>query len=167
MRKALIGKKVGMSEYFCEDGRVIPVTICELGPCVLVQKKTIERDGYSAMKVGYQNTKEQRLTKPVLDDLKKKGIPPKRIFREIDCFDDQLDEGSVINCGIFSENDIVDVTGVSKGKGFTGVVKKYGFKGGRKTHGSTFHRAPGAIGACADPAKVWKGQKMPGFAGMR
>lgn len=165
MRKALIGKKIGMSEYFCEDGKVIPVTVCELGPCVVVQKKTPEKDGYSSLKVGYQDVKEQRLPKPIKEDLKKKGIALKKIFREVDTFDDKLECGSVISCTIFSENDTVEVTGISKGKGFQGMMKRHGAKGGRATHGSNFHRAPGSIGACAYPSEVWKGQRMPGRDG--
>ncbi len=165
MNKALIGKKIGMSEYFREDGSVVPVTICELGPCVVVQKKTIEKDGYISLKIGYMEEKAQRLNKSIVEDLKKRGLTPKKIFREIDVFDESLNDGSVISCKIFSENDIVDVTGISKGKGFAGVVKRYGFKGGRKTHGSNFNRAPGSIGACAYPGEVWKGQKMPGRDG--
>ena len=165
MGKALIGRKLGMSEYFYKDGTVIPVTVCNLGPCVVVQKKTVEQDGYSSLKLGYLDTKEHRLTRPILEDLKKRGISPKKIFREVDFFDDSLDVGSVITCGIFQEDEVVNVTGISKGKGFTGVVKRYGFKGGGKSHGSKFHRAPGAIGACAFPGEVWKGQKMPGRHG--
>ncbi len=167
MRKALVGKKIGMTEHFCEDGSVIPVTVCELGPCVVLQKKTVEKDGYSSLKIGYQDVKENRLAKPNLDEFKKKGIEPKRILREIDIFDEALAEGNVLNCNLFSENDVVDVTGISKGKGFTGVMKRYGFKGGKKTHGSKFHRAPGAVGACAYPGEIWKGQRMPGRHGTK
>ena len=165
MSKALIGKKIGMSEYFCEDGSVVPVTICELGPCVVVQKKTVEKDGYHSLKVGYMDQKIQRLNKSISEDLKKRGIPPKKIFREIEVFDDTLNNGSVISCNIFAENDIVEVTGVSKGRGFAGVVKRYHFKGGKASRGSNFERAPGSIGACAYPSEVWKGQRMPGRHG--
>jgi len=165
MKKALLGKKIGMSEFFREDGEVIPVTVCELGPCVVLQKKTVEKDGYSALKIGYQDIKEKLVTRPIAADFKKKGITFKRILGEVDAFDDSLNVGSVINCNVFAENDVVDVTGVSKGKGFAGVVKKYRFKGGRETHGSTFHRAPGSIGACAFPSEVWKGKKLPGRMG--
>ena len=165
MGKVLIGRKIGMSVFFCDDGVLIPVTVCELGPCVVVQKKMPEKDGYSSLKVGYLDAKERKLAKPILEDLKKRGIEPKKILREIDIFDDSLDVGSIITCGIFQVGDVVNVTGKSKGKGFAGVVKRYGFRGGRKTHGSTFHRTPGAIGACAYPGEVWKGQKMPGRMG--
>ena len=165
MQKALIGKKIGMTEFFNEDGKIIPVTICELGPCVVVQKKTAEKDGYHSLKIGYLEEKAERLNKSIAQDLKKRGIEPKKIFREIEVFDDSLAEGSVISCNIFADNDTVDVTGISKGKGFAGVVKRYGFRGGRKTHGSNFNRAPGSIGACAYPGEVWKGQRMPGRDG--
>jgi large subunit ribosomal protein L3 len=167
MSKALIGKKIGMSEYFCEDGTVVPVTICELGPCVVVQRKTVEKDGYHSLKVGYMDQKIQRLNKSISEDLKKRGLPPKKIFREIEVFDDSLNNGSVISCSIFAENEIVEVTGISKGHGFAGVVKRYGFKGGKASRGSNFERAPGSIGACAYPSEVWKGQRMPGRYGSK
>ncbi len=165
MKKALIGKKKTMTQYIDESGTMIPVTVCELGPCVVIQKKTPERDGYAALKIGYLDTKEHRLTRPVAQDMKKRNIPLKKVLREVEIFDDTLDQGSVITCDIFSENDTVQVTGTSKGKGFAGVIKRHGFHGGKKTHGSHFHRAPGSIGACADPAEVWKGRKMPGRHG--
>ena len=167
MNRELIGRKIGMTQYIQEDGNVIPVTVCELGPCVVVQKKSKENDGYSALKIGYLDGKEKNLSKSIVNDLKNKNLPVKRIYREIENFDDSLEIGSVIDCSIFSDNDRVQVTGTSKGKGFAGVIKRYGFSGGRKTHGSHFHRAPGAVGACAYPAEIWKGQKMPGRMGNR
>ncbi|HNR90570.1 MAG TPA: 50S ribosomal protein L3 [Spirochaetota bacterium] len=168
MKKSLIGRKMGMSQYIDPEGKVIPVTICEVGPCVVVQKKTVESDGYEALKLGYLDTKEKRLAKPVLADLKKKNIAPKRVFCEVEVFDASLDVGSVVTCDIFGENDVVKVSGTSKGHGFAGVMRRHGFHGGRKTHGSNFHRAPGSIGACAYPSEVWKGKKMPGrFGGDR
>lgn len=165
MRKALLGRKIGMTQYIKEDGTVVPVTACELGPCVVVHKKTVNNDGYSALKLGFLDEKENRMTMPILKDLKKKGVAPKKIFSEVDLFDDSLDVGSAIDCTIFSEDEIVDVTGISKGHGFAGVIKRHGFHGGRMTHGSHFHRTPGAIGACAYPGEVWKGMKMPGRYG--
>ncbi len=165
MKKALIGKKIGMTQFMHEDGTVTPVTVCQLGPCVVVQKKNVEKDGYAALKLGFGEVKESRVTKPIASDLKKKGITPRRIFREVGVFDEALDIGSVVTCSIFSESDMVNVTGTSKGRGFAGVVKRHGFKGGKETHGSTFHRAPGAIGACAYPSEVWRGQRMPGRLG--
>ncbi len=167
MKKALIGRKLGMTQFTAEDGKVIPVTVCELGPCVVVQKKTVEKDGYSALKLGYVDVKETKLTLPISKDLKKKNLPMKRIFKEIETFDASLEIGAEIKCGIFAENDNVNIIGVSKGKGFQGVIKRYGFSGGRSTHGSKFHRAPGSIGAHTYPAEVWKGQKMPGRHGSK
>ena len=167
MKKALIGRKLGMTQFTAEDGKVIPVTVCELGPCVVVQKKTVEKDGYSALKLGYVDVKESKLTLPISKDLKKKNLPMKRIFREIETFDASLEIGAEIKCGIFAENDNVNIIGVSKGKGFQGVIKRHGFSGGRSTHGSKFHRAPGSIGAHTYPAEVWKGQKMPGRHGSK
>lgn len=165
MKKALIGRKIGMSQYISEDGTMIPVTVCMLGPCVVVQKKTPEKDGYSSLKLGFEDVPERKLTRPVLNDLKKRNITPKRVMGEVELFDESLDVGSVVTCEIFAENQIVSVTGISKGKGFAGVMKRHGFGGGRKTHGSDFHRAPGSIGAHTFPGEVWKGQKMPGRDG--
>jgi large subunit ribosomal protein L3 len=167
MKKALIGKKIGMTQFTKDDGTVVPATVCELGPCVIVQKKTVETDGYSALKLGYQDVKESRITKPIREDLKKKNLPMKKIFREVQVFDDALEVGSTVDCSIFEENQLVQVTGISKGKGFAGVIKRYGFSGGRKSHGSHFHRAPGSVGACAYPSEVWKGKKLPGHHGTK
>lgn len=165
MKKALIGKKIGMTQFTKENGAVVPATVCELGPCVVVQKKTFEVDGYEALKLGYQDAKEKHLSLAISKDLKKKELPLKRIFREVQVFDKGLDVGSLVDCTIFAENDLVQVTGISKGKGYAGAIKRHGFGGGRKTHGSHFHRAPGSVGACAYPGKVWKGKKLPGHLG--
>lgn len=165
MKKALIGRKIGMSQYIAEDGTMVPVTVCELGPCVVVQKKTPEKDGYSALKLGFKDVQERKVTRPILGDFKKKNIGPKRVLGEVEVFDDSLDVGSVLTCEIFAENQVVNVSGITKGKGFAGVMKRHGFGGGRKTHGSDFHRAPGSIGAHTFPGEVWKGQKMPGRDG--
>ncbi len=165
MKKSLFGKKIGMSQFIQDDGTVIPVTVCELGPCVVVQKKTVENDGYSALKLGYSDQNEKRLPRPIASDYKKKNITPRKFLGECEVFDESLDVGSELNCSIFEENDMVHVIGVSKGHGFAGVMKRYGFAGGKKTHGSHHHRAPGSIGACAYPGEVWKGQRMPGRYG--
>ncbi len=154
-----------MSQYIAEDGTMVPVTVCELGPCVVVQKKTPEKDGYSALKLGFKEIKERKVTRPILGDFKKKNISPRSVMGEVEVFDDSLDVGSVLTCEIFAENQVVNVTGLTKGKGFAGVMKRHGFSGGRKTHGSDFHRAPGSIGAHTFPGEVWKGQKMPGRDG--
>jgi len=165
MGKSIIGKKIGMTRVFDEDGNVIPVTACEVGPCVVVQKKTEEVDGYSALKLGFEDAKAKHLAKAQTADFEKKNVDLKRILKEVENFDDSLEVGSLVTCEIFTEGDVVSVSGVSKGKGFAGVVKRHGFGGGRMTHGSHFHRAPGSIGACAFPGEVWKGQKMPGRHG--
>lgn len=167
MKKALLGRKIGMTQFIKEDGTVIPVTACELGPCVVVQKKNVEKDGYSALKLGFCDRKEKRVTKPIAEDLKKKNITPKRYLAEVEDFDSSIEVGAQLDCTLFQENDTVNVTGVSKGHGFSGVIKRHGFGGGRMTHGSHFHRAPGSIGACAYPSEVWKGKKMPGRFGSK
>ncbi len=165
MKKALVGKKLSMTQVYDEDGTVVPVTVLELGPNVIVQKKTEEKDGYTAFKVGYGSIKEKNCPSPILKDLKAKNISPCRVMREIDVFDDALEVGSVIDCSILEDVKKVNVISVSKGKGFAGGIKRYGFGGGRKTHGSHFHRAPGSVGACAYPGEIWKGQRMPGRKG--
>jgi len=167
MKKALLGRKIGMTQFIKEDGTVIPVTACELGPCVVVQKKNIEKDGYSALKLGFCDQKEKRVTRPIAEDLKKKNINPKRYLAEVEDFDSSIEVGAELDCTLFQENDTVNVTGISKGHGFSGVIKRHGFGGGRTTHGSHFHRAPGSIGACAYPSEVWKGKKMPGRFGSK
>lgn len=165
MKRSLFGKKIGMSQFIQDDGTVIPVTVCELGPCVVIQKKTVESDGYSALKLSYSNQIEKRLSKPLASDYKKKNITPRKFMGECEVFDESLNVGSELNCSIFEENDLVNVIGISKGHGFSGVMKRYGFAGGKKTHGSHHHRAPGSIGACAYPGEVWRGQRMPGRFG--
>lgn len=165
MKKALVGKKLSMTQVYDENGNVVPVTVLELGPNVVVQKKTEEKDGYKALKVGYGSVKEKNCPAPVFKDLKAKDISPCRVMREIDVFDEALEVGNVIDCSILEDVKKVNIVSVSKGKGFAGGIKRHGFGGGRKTHGSHFHRAPGSIGACAYPGEVWKGQRMPGRKG--
>ena len=167
MKKALIGRKIGMTQVMKEDGTMVPVTICEVGPCVVIQKKSVENDGYAALKLGFLDAKEKNITRPVATEYKNKGLAPKKFSREVEVFDESLDVGSIIKCSIFSENEAVDVIGISKGKGFSGVIKRHGFGGGRMTHGSKFHRAPGSIGAHTYPAEVWKGQRMAGRHGTK
>lgn len=165
MKKALIGKKLSMTQVYDEAGAVVPVTVIELGPNVVLQKKTVEKDGYAALKVGYGSIKEKNCPDPILKDFKKKNLEAKRVLREVEVFDDSLEVGSVIDCGILEDVAKVNVVSTSKGRGFAGSIKRHGFGGGRATHGSHFHRAPGSIGACAYPGEVWKGQKMPGRLG--
>lgn len=165
--KSIIGKKIGMTQIFCEDGRVIPVTVLEAGPCKVVQVKTDEADGYSSVQVGYEDVlKESRVSKPLRGHFAKAGVTPQRYLREVRVENaGEFSPGQEIRAEIFEAGEKVDITGVSKGKGFQGVMKRHGFGGGRATHGSTFHRAPGAIGMCATPSRTFKGKKMPGQMG--
>lgn len=165
MGKAIIGKKIGMTQFFGENGVVVPVTICEVGPCVVIQKKTNEKDGYSALKLGFSSGKAKHLAKSQQKEFEKSNLELKRIIKEIPVHDDSLDVGSEIKCDIFNEGDLVDVIGVSKGKGFAGVIKRHGFGGGRASHGSHFHRSPGSIGQRTYPGEVFRGKKMPGRMG--
>jgi len=167
MVKAIIGKKAGMTQIFNENGKVIPVTVIEAGPCVVVQKKTSEKDGYDSVQLGFQGIKERKLTKPELGHIKKAGVPAKKHLKEF-----RLDDTSSLNVGdelkadVFAEGDKIDVTGISKGKGFAGVVKRHGAGRGRMTHGGgPVHRHAGSMGAGTDPARIFKGKIGPGQMG--
>jgi len=162
--KAILGKKLGMTHIFEKD-TLIPVTLVEAGPCVIVQKKVQDKDGYGAIQIGFNETK--KLNKPKLGYFKKREIPSQKYLREIRMKDmDKYQAGGEIRVDIFEEGDLVSVSGISKGKGFAGVVKRYGFKGGPASHGAKqWHRRPGSIGASADPSRVFKGKKMPGRMG--
>ncbi|MGC8834542.1 MAG: 50S ribosomal protein L3, partial [Armatimonadota bacterium] len=161
--KAILGTKIGMTQVFDSEGHVVPVTVIEAGPCTVVQKKTVETDSYSAIQVGYGDIKESRLNKPMLGHFKKHGVEPKRVLREFRGETD-LSVGDKITVDIFSEGDLVDVTGISKGKGFQGVVKRHHFHGGPMSHGSMVHRKPQSSGA-TDAARVFKGVRKPGHMG--
>jgi large subunit ribosomal protein L3 len=167
--KGILGKKVGMTQVFDDRGVAIPVTVIEAGPCFVAQIKTVERDGYSAIQLGMDETKPKRLTQPQLKHLEKSNLPPLRHLREIRVSAEELDsfeEGQKVLVDIFEEGEFVDVTGISKGRGFAGVVKRHGFRGGPKTHGQSDRlRAPGSIGACTTPGRVFKGKRMPGRMG--
>ncbi|SNB46474.1 50S ribosomal protein L3 [Geobacter sp. DSM 9736] len=166
MKKGIIGKKLGMTQIFAEDGRRIPVTVVEAGPCVVLQKKTVERDGYNAIQVGFAAKETARATRALLGHCKDAGQGAFNYLRELQVENiDQYNVGDTINADVFAEGDVIDVTGTSIGKGFQGVVKRWGFKGGRSTHGSRFHRAPGSIGCSATPSRVFKNKKMPGQLG--
>ena len=166
MNKAIIGKKIGMSQVFTADGKVIPVTVVEAGPCAVVQVKTVERDGYDAIQVAYGTIKAKNVTKPLLGHYKKAGIEPKRYLREFRLADTSAYEvGSEIKCDIFAEGDRVDVTGTSKGHGFSGPMKRWNFHTGPMAHGSGYHRGVGSRGACATPGRVFKNKKMSGQYG--
>jgi large subunit ribosomal protein L3 len=167
MIKGILGKKLGMTQVFAADGRRVPVTVIEAGPCVVLQKKTVESDGYSALQFGYGEKKAHRVNKPEMGHFKKVGKGAFAHVREIRSDDvDQYQIGDEVTCGtLFNAGDIIDVTGTGKGKGFQGVIKRWHFAGGRATHGSMFHRAPGSIGASAWPSRVFKGKKMAGQMG--
>lgn len=168
MVNGIIGKKVGMTQVFANDGTVTPVTVIKAGPCVVVQKKTVNSDGYDAVQLGLVEDKSPRkINKPMEGHFKRAGVPPTRILREIrlDSGEDSTSVGDKVLVDVFRENDLVDVVGRSKGRGFAGFVKRHGFGGGRATHGSMFHRAPGSIGASAFPSRVIKGTRMAGHLG--
>lgn len=168
MTTGLIGKKLGMTRIFTEDGRWIDVTVLEAGPCTVVQRKTLDKDGYDAVQIGFGEVKETRCNKPLSGHFAKAGLSPKRTLRELRIEESsELKMGDEIKADIFSLGDRVDVSGTSKGKGFAGVMKRHGYHGGPGTHGSNFHRRPGAIGQSADPARVFKGKGMPGHMGNR
>lgn len=168
MKKGLIGKKLGMTQIFWDDGSVIPVTAIEAGPCVVIQKKTESTDGYDAIQLGFDRVKEKAVTKPMKGHFKKADKGSFRILREFRLESiDEYEVGSELKADIFQVGDYVDVVGTTRGRGFAGVVKRHGFKGGRATHGSMFHRAPGSIGASAWPSRVFKGTRLPGHMGNR
>lgn len=164
MTNGLLGKKVGMSQIFAADGQRIPVTVLEVGPCTVLQKKTSTNDGYEAVQLGFQAKDSQRVNKPEMGHFKKTGKGAFTYVREFK-ITGECAVGDEISCELFSPGDRIDVTGISKGKGFQGVIKRWNFSGGRATHGSMFKRRPGAIGQSAWPAKVIKGKKMPGQLG--
>jgi large subunit ribosomal protein L3 len=164
--KNMIGKKVGMTQIFKEDGQVIPVTVVEAGPLIVVQKKTIESDGYDAIQVGFQEIKERRANKPAKGHFDKADLEYKKYLREFKVSNpDDYEIGQEIKADAFAEGDMIDVTGTSKGKGTQGVIKRHGFGRGRETHGSKFHRAPGGMSAGTYPGRVFKGHKMAGRMG--
>src|SRR6185369_9938562 len=166
MKKGIIGKKLGMTQIFIEDGTRIPVTVIQAGPCVVIQKKTSNTDGYSAVQVGFESMSASAATKPILGHSTKAGQGVFRHLRELqlDGMSD-LEIGDMLTVEQFQPGDYVDVTGTSIGKGFQGVIKRWNFSGGRASHGSRFHRAPGSIGASATPSRVFKNKKMPGQLG--
>lgn len=167
MQTAIIGKKKGMTQIFDQDGKFIPVTVVEAGPCVISMKKTIENDGYEAVQMGYGDLKPHKVTKPMKGHFDKHDVAPKKTLKEFR-FEDvtAYNVGDIIKADVFEEGNKVDVTGTSKGKGFTGVIKRWKFSRMKETHGSgPVVRKGGSIGACADPGKVWKGKKMAGHLG--
>ena len=167
MKKAIIGKKIGMTQIFDQNGKVVPVTVVEAGPCVVVQKKTVETDGYNAIQVGFGELREKLVNKPRKGHFAKAGVSLRRTLKEFRLEDiTSYNVGDEIKADIFEAGDKVDVSGVSKGKGFAGVIKRWNFHRGPMSHGSKFHRAVGSMGASSDPSRTFKNKKMPGHMGV-
>ena len=167
MKKAILGTKIGMTQIFNEDGKVVPVTVVLAGPCTVVQKKTVETDGYEAVQVGYGEVKEKSLNKPMKGHFAKADTAAKKYLREFRLEDvASLNVGDEIKADIFEAGEKVDVTGISKGKGFAGPMKRWGLHRGPMTHGSGYHRGSGSMGACSSPGRVMKGKKLPGHMGV-
>jgi large subunit ribosomal protein L3 len=161
----IIGKKVGMTQVFAEDGAIVPVTVIQAGPCLIVQKKTADKDGYDAVQLGLvEKVSNRRITSAVRGHFEKAGVQPTRTLAEFE-YSGEANVGDKVQVDMFKAGDHIDVVGQSKGKGFQGVMKRHHFSGGRATHGSMFHRAPGSIGASAFPSRVMKGMRMGGRMG--
>lgn len=168
MKNAIMAKKIGMTQIFAEDGKLIPVTVLEAGPCSVVQVKTVENDGYSAIQVGFQDTREKLVNKPVKGHFAKAGVSVKRIVKEFRLENaEEFEVGQEIKADTFGVGDSVDVTGTSKGKGFQGAIKRHGQSRGPMAHGSKYHRAAGSMGGASFPGKVFKGKKLPGHMGAK
>jgi large subunit ribosomal protein L3 len=166
MTTGLIGRKIGMTRVYKDNGDMVPVTVIEVGPCSVSQVKTPEKDGYYAVQLAYGDVKEKNLSKPEIEHLKKNGIAPKRHLKEFKINGDAPQVGATINLtDVFKELDNIKVTGKTKGKGFQGVVKRFGYAGGPAAHGSRFHRHPGSSGAGSTPSRIFKGVKRPGRMG--
>ena len=166
MEKGIIGRKIGMTQLFAEDGSVVPVTVLEVGPCAVVQKKTVENDGYAAVQLGFEDVREKLLVKPEKGHFDKAQVAYKRVLREFKLDNgDALNVGDIIKADVFVAGDKVDVTGISKGKGFQGTIKRHGYHTGPMAHGSGYHRHQGSMGANTDPSRVMKGKGMPGHMG--
>lgn len=166
MKKAIIGKKIGMTQIFDENGKVVPVTVVEAGPCVVVQKKSVEKDGYNAIQVGFGDIREKLVNKPTKGHFAKAGVAIKRHLKEFRLEDvNAYEVGQEIKADLFQAGDKVDVSGVSKGKGFQGTIKRWNGHRGPMTHGSKFHRSVGSMGGSSDPARTFKNKKMPGHMG--
>ena len=166
--EGILGKKIGMTQVFTEDGTVVPVTVVKAGPCVVLQRKTVDTDGYEAVQLGLvEEIPPRRVTKGRRGHFEKAGVAPTRRIAEFDLSegDEELELGAEVKASVFEAEDFVDVIGTSKGKGFQGVIKRHGFGGGKATHGSMFHRAPGSIGQASAPSRVFPGVKLPGQMG--
>jgi len=168
MKKAILGTKIGMTQIFDETGKVVPVTVIMAGPCTVVQKKTVETDGYEAIQVGYGEVKEKQVNKPLKGHFAKADTANKKYLRELRLDDiSAFEVGTEIKADIFEAGEKIDVTGISKGKGFAGPMKRWGLHRGPMTHGSGYHRGSGSMGACSAPGRVMKGKKLPGHMGVK
>ena len=165
MAVGLLGRKIGMTQIFDAERKVVPVTVIKAGPCMVIQKKTKNTDGYDSIQVGFEDMPERLVNKPIMGHFKAKGMSPKRTLREFRILSEEYNVGDVINADIFKVGQRVNVIGITKGKGFAGVIKRHGFSGGKDTHGSMFHRAPGSIGQSSQPSRTLKGTKLPGRMG--
>ncbi len=165
MIEGILGKKLGMTEFFLENGTTVVATVIEAGPCFVIQNRTKEKDGYEAVQIGFEEAKPQRVTKPMLGHFKKAGVSPLKHVMEFGATAGDYKPGDEIKADIFKEGETVDVVGTSKGKGFAGVMKRHHFRGQPASHGGMAHRRPGGIGSNTYPARVWKGLRMPGHMG--
>ena len=165
MKKAILGRKVGMTQIFDETGKVIPVTVIEAGPCTVAQVKTVETDGYDAVQIGFVDVKESKLTKPEAGHFAKAKLSPKKHLREFRLTDASYNVGDEIKADVFAAGEMVDIQGKTKGKGFQGVIKRHGQHRGPMGHGSMYHRRPGSMGPTSTPGRVFKCKKLPGHMG--
>lgn len=168
MNKAIIGKKIGMTQIFTPEGKLIPVTVLEAGPCPVVQKKTVENDGYESVQLGFSPKKAKRVNKPEKGHFAKAGVEVTRVLKEfkLDGAAD-MNLGDIVKVDVFAQGDKIDVTGISKGHGFAGTIKRYGTHRGPMSHGSHYHRGVGSMGSCSTPSKVMKGKRLPGHMGVQ
>ncbi len=165
MQKAIIGKKIGMTQIFDAEGKVVPVTVIQAGPCSVIQRKTAQTDGYEAVQLGFGEVKEKHVNKAIRGHFAKSGVSVKKVLKEFRLDEITLNVGDEVKADIFAEGECVDVTGISKGKGYAGTVKRWGTHRGPMTHGSGYHRGPGSMGACSSPSRVFKGKKLAGHLG--
>lgn len=167
MEKAILGTKIGMTQIFGENGKVIPVTVVKAGPCTVIQKKTVDNEGYDALCVGFGDVREKSLNKPQKGKFAKADVANKKYIREFRLADTaSYNVGDEIKADVFAEGDHIDITGISKGKGFAGPMKRWGLHRGPMAHGSGYHRGSGSMGACSNPGRVMKGKKLPGHMGV-
>lgn len=167
MQKGIIGKKIGMTQIFDEAGKVIPVTVVEAGPCVIVQKKTVENDGYASIQIGFGDIRDKNVMKPLKGHYAKAGVAPRRTLKEFRLDDmSEMNVGDILKADTFAVGDIIDASGVSKGKGYQGTIKRYNYSRLKETHGTgPVHRHSGSLGACSSPSRIYKGTHLPGHMG--